>query len=117
MSAGRSIATDLPMPSGMKWEVESLAATWSSGALLSAISGTPLSAALTGGAATTAPRIRAATAALRIKAVDMSPWSPRSSSRCDRRADPEAHDVHRIALQFVGIADVRLAFAGVGDAA
>ncbi len=79
MSAGRSMATDLPMPSGMNRDVASLAATWMTGtccgsaAVAGAIGANPAQAS---NAASDAPRINA----LIVKSplVSMSPTSPRS---------------------------------------
>ena len=89
MSAGRSMATDLPTPSGMKRDVASLAATW--------MTATGVSAACSGlMGARPAPASSAASDAVRINVfvaqcpVGMSLRSPRSfiseSTACSRQS-------------------------------
>src|SRR5690242_11513697 len=103
MSAGRSIAIDFPMPSGTNRDVPSLAATWMTGARLSAAN-----AGVNADAASiTANRVR-------VQLV-MSRVLEAISSRRGRRVDPEANDVDAGAA---GIALVIGVFGiGIGDAA
>src|SRR5450759_376096 len=109
MSAGRSMATDLPMPSGMKREVPSLAA------ILSA--GTRASAANTGtDGARPVAITSAASAAARIEVlIAMSPFPLARSFRCRHCAYAKTNNVHAgAALVVVGL---RRVTRRVGDAA
>src|SRR6478672_11018658 len=115
MSAGRSIATDLPTPSGTKLALASLEVTFNTGTR-EFNTGTRESAAPAGtSGASAAPNIRPTSAAVRISAaVDMS--TSLRSSRCDHRAHAETHHIDGVALALVVFGfDCRL--AGVGDAA
>src|SRR4051812_47005355 len=106
MSAGRSIATDLPMPSGMKREVASLAATLMTGTWASA----PVAGAI---GARLVPSNSAASAAVRISvlvarvvlAMSLSPLARSSRHRC--RADAEADDVHTAGAAVILVVGLR----------
>src|SRR6202142_2880834 len=109
MSAGRSMATDLPMPSGMKRDVPSLAATLSTGTRASVANTGPEGArpvAITS----------AASAAARIEVlIAMSPFPLARSFRCRHGAYAKTDDVHAAAaLVVVGL---RLVTVRGGDAA
>src|SRR5579864_5496685 len=95
MSAGRSMTTDLPMPSGMKREVASLAATW--------ITGTRASAATVGAdGARPAPETSAASAVARIEVLmAMSRFPFARSFRCRHRAHAKTDDVHAVTAMAV----------------
>src|SRR5581483_9860334 len=107
-SPGRSMATDLPMPSAMKRAPASLSAI--------CVVATYFSAAIAAEfSAVAAPSMRSARQAMRIGAFDIIPLVPVFLSWRRHRADTEANHVDGISLALVGI--VGLAFAGVGDAA
>src|SRR6185437_6715731 len=110
MSAGRSMATDLPMPSGMKCEVASLAATCRADTRVSAA-----------GAGTTGARpetaIRAASPAVRINDLfAMSRFPLGRSLRCRRRAYAKTDHVDAVSAAML-VDRRRLVFLGVGDTA
>src|SRR4051812_45187179 len=97
MSPGKSIAIDLPMPSGTKREVASLAATW--------ITGTRASAAMTLviGVIADAASITVRKAVRVQLAIARFPFT--SSLRRDGLSDAETNDVDaRAEVRAVGIA-------------
>src|SRR6185312_16122426 len=108
MSAGRSMATDFPIPSGMKRDVASLAATWTTG--------TRASAAIVA-VWTRLEAVRsAASETVRISGpVVMSVSSPRVSP-ARIAADAEAHDVDAAARRAAVVVGL-VVLGGVRDRA
>src|SRR5664279_1369719 len=122
MSAGRSMATDLPMPSGMKRDVASLAATW----MTCVWCGSAACAAFIGAkvGAMPAPASKAASDVARINVLiaqcpAMCLRSPNSliacSFRCRLRAHAKTDDVDGVFLARGVVHDI--GFRSVGDAA
>src|SRR5271169_293980 len=110
MSAGRSMATDLPIPSGTKREVPSLAATLSTGTRASAASDRA-------GGAKPAATTRAASAATRIEVLmAMSPFPLARSFRIRHRTHAKSDDVDAGAAPAHWVLGLRPVAAGVGDA-
>src|SRR5690349_20609329 len=110
MSRGRSITTDLPTPSGMKWEVASLPTTSAAGTTGTLVRGSP--AELGGAARSAIPAIRQASVAVRISVdfamlrsfavtLTLVAVACRRSSRCHHRGDAEADDIDAVAPGFV----------------
>src|SRR5712692_2522260 len=97
MSRGRSITTDVPIPSGTNWEPLSLAATWITGARGSAAGARPV-------AANPKAVINATSSAVRISDVFpmFHPPCRRASFRNRRGGDAEANYVETAACAFVG---------------
>src|SRR6185312_8240743 len=110
MSSGRSMATDLPTPSGMKREVASLAATRTTEVGTSA----PLAAVV---ARLEAASIAASVTVRISEPVVMSVSSPRSLPRRHGAADAEANDVDGAAGLGLRVGVGLVGGGGVSDAA